>query len=226
MSVYDLVMGNFNYTLNRTFGIPSLEGYYPFYMYRGKHAVIPDASNSGGQPFGKIDMAQNEMFNLKGEPQSHLFNDSMLGRKFEGKKILGDIPYINKLYFFSFDFVTTQKYANSYVFNSKFIEIVFYDDLQAEIFTLTFALIINLLSGTSGFSGSYTFVVNIYKNNILLENKISTYTIVNESPIVTDSLLNQPFLFANDFEKNLNMKYLLSKQNLVLKVRPINFWKF
>ena len=218
MSVYQLIFGNFPFVWGRMFGMSFLEGYYPFFLYRGKYASIPDASGTGGQPFGKIHLTDNEMFETKEEPQSYLFNDSMLGRKLQGRQILSDSIFYTKLFFFSYDMVTTQKYQPQYKQIEPFCELFFHDKNGSQIFRIKIIKSINLTQSTF-YSGSLIYTFEVYHNDVLLISQPISIDVKLSGVTGQVSVVNRDELVANDFEKSIKMKVLLSKQILLLRVR-------
>ena len=128
-----------------------------------------------------------------------------------------------KLFHFSYDVVTTQKYETVYNTTDQFCEIFFYDTTGSEMFRVKITMNIMLSNVGMSFTGTLVHIVECYQNNTLLRSVPITTTVKDVGPIDKYSVLNRNVLLANDFEANIKMKSILSQQFLFLRVRLIGF---
>ena len=226
MSIYDLTVGTFPPDL-KLFEKkrPVIEGFFPFYLYKGDYIMVPDVSQSGSSPFVRSKYVHPEESSFSETnliPKTYLLNNQIQGWVLPSNNFQADLPTIQKIFSVSFDVVTLNKLTSTYTDNFQLFEVYFRDNNNQYFFAAKILIDLNLtqIPNTNLYEGDIS--VGLYiSNNDLTEFKLQDSMIIP----VTEGIINQPNSTQNDKtdyqnynESKIRMKTVLFRKTFVVQV--------
>ena len=226
MSIYDLTVGTFPPDL-KLFEKkrPVIEGFFPFYLYKGDYIMVPDVSQSGSSPFVRskyVHPEESAFSETNLVPKTYLLNNQIQGWVLPSNNFQADLPTIQKIFSVSFDVVTLNKLASTYTDNFQLFEVYFRDNNNQYFFAAKILIDLNLtqIPNTNLYEGNIS--VGLYiSNNDLTEFKLQDSMIIP----VTEGIINQPNSTQNDKteyqnynESKIRMKTVLFRKTFVIQV--------
>ena len=212
MKIYDLMWGNFDILQVFNNEVPSLKAYSPFYLYRSGYSVIPDAANLS-RPFIKEQSASPTFQNIQSSTCYLLSNQCQGYITVEDNPNL-DVPFIRKTFSVSFDVVSVEHLLNLYIQKIDLFSVTVRNSDSAYLNKIKVAMTLDL---TPLLPSTGTLFLNVNDNS---QNINNVYLISSQLNMPSkDNIINNPNVFNRNFdEKNLNLRQIISKQTVTLRV--------
>ena len=231
MNIYDLTFGNFtpdaNLFLKKR---PVIEGFFPFYLYKGDYIMVPDVSQSGSSPFVRSKYVHPEDTSFSETnliPKTYLLNNQVQGWVLPSNSFQADLPTIQKIFSVSFDVVTLNKMTLTYSDSFQLFEVYFRDNNNQYFVAAKILIKLNLtqMGNTNLFEGEVDVSLYIWNNTL------AGFKFGNSMKIpVTGGILNQPSSTQNDKteyqnynESKIRMQTVLFRKTFVIQVESLLF---